>query len=161
MNDQNKQKAKTFFLGMDAIYAEESLITDAWKKQSAERKVVYRIPLDKVQPDMCFIPLVRDKDRTPVKHEEYDPVQQKKVSKTNDPKTLVNELHQCEPVYVSKYWRSVTQSGPVDDFAAIALQGDFDVAGFIDAVNRSAAEHDATARTHHGDDHKTLTLQRT
>jgi hypothetical protein len=160
MNDKATAtaKTKTFFLGMDPIFAEETLITEAWKAQDTSRKIVYKIPLDKVQPEMVFIPLVRGIGRTPLKAEEFDAVQQRKLVKTRDPKELVKELTQCEPVYVSKFWRAFTNAGPVDDFASIALSGDFDSTGFIDALNRSASAAGAYARTAHGDDHKTCSL---
>lgn len=160
MNDKNtaQTKHKTFFMGMDPSFAEETLITEAWKAQDSTRKLVYVIPLDKLQPDMVFIPLVRGADRTPMKGEVFDPVQQKKVVRSVPAKDLVKELQQCEPVYVSKFWQAPSQRVELDDFAAVALAGTFDKDGFIDAVNRSAFERGAVARTKHGDDHKTLSL---
>lgn len=156
MNDKAK---KVFYMGMDPTFAEETLITTAWQTSNAGKKIVYKLPLSKLQPDMVFIPLVRGPDRTPMKAEVFDPVQQRKVVKTLPAKELVGELKECPPVAVATFWRAAnTAAATVDDFAAVALSGDFDASGFIDAMNRSAATHGAYARTHHGDDHSTLTL---
>lgn len=135
----------------------EAAVALKYAEAKGLKKPVTGIPLNKLTPDMVICPIVRDSSRTPLRYEEFDRQLGRPQQRQRKPEELIGEVRECEPIAVAKYWSADQQKVAMDDFAEL-LGGGLLVNEFIDAVNRSTAVHEVFARTHHGDENNTLTL---
>ena len=147
---------RVFYLAMQDMY--ELQIAKAWGKANT-KPVVDHIPLDRLTLEMVIVPVVRTAEtRTPMLQEEWDPTEQRKVSKRIPAADLTSELHECKPVRVGEFWQSGGTGRSAGDAFSELLMGKLDQNAFIDALAASTAEHAVYPRTHHGDDNKTVKL---
>jgi hypothetical protein len=152
---QAAAQQRIFYLAMDDMY--EAKVAKAWGKGS-DRPVVFFVPLDRLTSEMVIVPIVRHADeRTPLLQEEFDSQEQRRKTKHLKGEDFTAELHECKPVRVSEFWTSASGGRAADGFSDL-LMGSLDRTGFINAVGESTAPYGVFARTHHGDDNKTLRL---
>lgn len=146
---------RVFYLAMQDMY--ELQIAKAWGKEH-NKPVVDHIPLERLTLEMVIVPVVRTAEtRTPMLQEEWNQVEQRKISKRIPASELIPELHECKPVRVGEFWQSGGGRSAGDAFSEL-LMGKLDQNAFIDALAASTAEHAVYPRTHHGDDNKTVKL---
>lgn len=154
-NTQPAVQQRVFYLAMDDMY--EAQVAKAWAKKN-EKPVVYFIPIDRLTSEMVIVPMVRDSvERTSMLQEEFDSQEQRKKTKRVSGEEVIDELHECKPVRVAEFWTGSSGRASNDAFSEL-LMGKLDAVGFINAINESTAPYGVFARTHHGDDNKTLKL---
>lgn len=139
------------YLAMDDLY--EAKIAKHWTDAIGGR-VVFGLPMQRLPPNLTIIPIVRGSERTPVRSEEFDPVQQKMRPKIVPEKTLTGEIRECTPVNVRDYWTAHNGSAALDDGFGEAMSGELDEPSLINAITNSTIKHDVMAKTHPGQPHK-------
>ena len=153
-SEQPQTQRKVIYLCVDDQY--ENAIAQKWAESKGRKYVTY-LPLPKLTHDMVIVPIVRGKERTPVRYEEFDKDFNRVKTKEHKPATLIGELVECEPVNVVDFWMGHGRTIRVDDWQE-AVGGDLDRTRFIDGLARSTSVHEVYPKTHHGTNHERLTL---
>lgn len=113
---------------MDDQY--EGGIAREWvKKHHPGSHVFNKLPLNKLQPNIVVIPLVRKQDnRSPAEHTVLDNMTGKQRVVKVKLAELIGEIVECDPIRVKHHW-----TGSTDGFLG-ALAGEVNVLSFHDAM---------------------------
>ena len=148
------QEQRTIYFAPNDVY--EAGIAKVWAEKRG-KKFTTGLPLTRLTSDMVIVPIVRDSNRTPLRYEELDRDLGRPKTRNRKPEELTHEIHECQPIAVSKFWTGGGEVISGDDFAE-AIGGMLDTTGFIDAVNKSTGQYEVYARTHHGEGDAVLRL---